>query len=83
MSGANRRVTLRDATLREGLDTPNVSFSPEQRVRIARALERAGVVEVEVVAPSRVEKDVAFVRVLREEGIALRASGLIYAYAKD
>lgn len=83
MSHAAGHVTLRDATLREGLDTPNVSFSTEQRVRIARALERAGVVEVEVVAPSRVEKDLEFVRVLRDEGIALRASGLIYAYGKD
>ncbi len=83
MSDAKRRVTLRDATLREGLDTPNVSFSTEQRVRIARALERAGVVEVEVVAPSRVEKDLEFVSVLRDAGVALRISGLIYAYGKD
>jgi homocitrate synthase NifV len=83
MSDATRRVTLRDATLREGLDTPNVSFSTEQRVRIARALERAGVVEAEVVAPSRVEKDLEFVRALRDAGVALRTSGLIYAYATD
>ncbi len=83
MSDATPHVTLRDATLREGLDTPNVSFSIEQRVRIARALERAGVTEVEVVAPSRVEQDLAVVRALRDAGVGLRASGLIYAYGKE
>jgi homocitrate synthase NifV len=77
------RVTLRDATLREGLDTPNVSFSTEQRVRIARALERAGVAEIEVVAPSRVAQDLEFVNALRAEGIAPRTSGLIYAYGEN
>jgi homocitrate synthase NifV len=83
MNDSMGRVTLRDATLREGLDTPNVAFSLEQRVRIARHLARARISEVEVVAPSRVSQDLVFVRRLRAEGIDLRASGLIYAYSPD
>lgn len=77
------RITLRDATLREGLDTPNVAFTPEQKLRIARLLARAGVPEAEVVAPSRVLDDVGFVHVLRDQGIELRVSGLVYAYGAD
>lgn len=83
MSAPNRRIVLRDATLREGLDTPNVRFDDAQKLAIARALVAAGVTKAEVVAPSRVSKDLAFVRILRDEGIDLRASGLIYAYGPD
>lgn len=83
MTDSTGRITLRDATLREGLDTPNVAFSDDQKVRIARQLARAGVVEAEVVAPSRVSRDLGIVRRFREEGIGLKASGLIYAHKGD
>ncbi|HXV12831.1 MAG TPA: homocitrate synthase [Candidatus Krumholzibacteria bacterium] len=83
MSAPARRVTLRDATLREGLDTPHVSFTTEQRVGVARALVRAGVVEAEVVAPSRVAADLELVGAIRDHGIALECSGLIYASSND
>ena len=60
-----RRVILRDSTLREGLDTPNVRFSLEQRLRIARRLDEANVPEAEVVAPSRVGRDLLSVEPIR------------------
>jgi homocitrate synthase NifV len=78
-----KRIRLRDATLREGLDTPGVSFTTEQRVRIARALEAAGIREAEVAAPSRVEKDLAVARELRRSGCKLKLSGLIYSARKE
>jgi homocitrate synthase NifV len=74
-----KRIRLRDATLREGLDTPGVCFSTEQRVRIARALEAAGIREAEVVAPSRVSTELEVVRELRRTGSKLALSGLIYS----
>jgi homocitrate synthase NifV len=70
-------VVLRDVTLREGLDTPGVAFDRRARSRIAAALHAAGVPEAEVVAPSRVEGDVALVRGLPKR--APRLSGLVYA----
>jgi homocitrate synthase NifV len=76
-------IRLRDATLREGLDTPGVCFSMEQRVRIASALENTGVRELEVVAPSRVAADLEVVRELKRAGIKLKMSGLIYACGKE
>jgi homocitrate synthase NifV len=76
-----KHVTLRDSTLREGQDTPGVSFSTEQKVKIARALEEAGVWEAEIVAPSRVLNDLEAVKKIRDSGLRLKISGLIYAYS--
>ncbi len=78
-----KKIILRDSTLREGLDTPNVRFSIEQKLRIARRLDQSKVAEAEVVAPSRVEHDLLFVRQLRELGFRFRSSGLVYAYRPD
>ena len=79
MTEASSTVTVRDSTLREGLDTPGVSFSPEEKLRIAALLDEAGVPEVEIVAPSRVSKDLAFVPTLREAVPRLVTSGLLYS----
>ena len=70
-------VRLKDVTLREGLDTPGVDFTPAARARILRALDRAGIEEAEVVAPARVAKDLARARSLPRGTICL--SGLVYA----
>lgn len=74
-----RSVILRDSTLREGLDTPGVAFSPAQRLRIVALLAEMGVPEAEIVAPSRVLEDLAFARAVKSNGIEIRTSGLIYA----
>jgi isopropylmalate/homocitrate/citramalate synthase len=70
---------LKDSTLREGLDVPGVRFSATQKLQIVAALASAGVPEAEVVAPSRVERDLKFARKLRECASTIRVSGLLYA----
>jgi homocitrate synthase NifV len=79
MNAPAKAVVLRDSTLREGLDTPKVCFSLEQKFRIAGLLQQCGVPEVEIIAPSRVVDDLEFARLLREAGTTLRITGLIYA----
>lgn len=76
-----KKVGVRDSTLREGLDTPRVSFSPQQKLRIAKLLEEAGVPEIEIVAPSRVLQDLEFARIVKEQIPRLITSGLIYSYS--
>jgi homocitrate synthase NifV len=76
---ARRSIAVRDATLREGMDVPGVHFDLEQRIVIAAALAESGVDEAEVVAPARVGEDAAAARTIRERGIGLRCSGLVYA----
>lgn len=73
------RVALRDSTLREGLDTPGVTFSVAQRIAIARRLLAAGIREMEVVAPARVARDLAIARRMRKAVPGMTLSGLVYA----
>jgi homocitrate synthase NifV len=77
-----RSIVLKDATLREGLDVPGVSFTVPERLAIAAALARAGVPEIEVVAPSRVADDLPVARQIQSQ-IPIRVSGLIYAHRPD
>jgi homocitrate synthase NifV len=81
MDKPSKRVIIRDSTLREGLDVPDVSFSSEQKLKIVKLLDKANVPEIEIVAPSRVLKDLEFVKMLKEEELQIRTSGLIYSYS--
>lgn len=83
MVGESKKVILKDATLREGLDTPNVKFTLDEKLKIAKLLDKANVPEIEIVAPSQVLGGLNFVRRLKEEGLKIRTSGLVYAYKRD
>jgi homocitrate synthase NifV len=80
MIAAGEKLTLKDSTLREGLDTPNVRFTLEQKVKIAASLNKANVPEIEMVAPGKFFEDLPFAQKLKGLGLAIRTSGLIYAY---
>lgn len=81
MANSSKKVTIKDSTLREGLDVPNVNFSVEQKLKIAKLLDKANVPEIEIVAPSRVLEDLEFVKRVKGEGLRLKTSGLIYSYS--
>jgi len=76
---SERSVAIRDSTLREGLDVPGVSYSLAQRHTLAMRLAAAGVPELEIVAPGKVEADLAFARELKEQAFNAKTTGLIYA----
>jgi isopropylmalate/homocitrate/citramalate synthase len=77
---SKKRIVIRDSTLREGLDVPEVNFSFEQKLNIAKLMDRAKVPEMEVVAPGKVFQDLEFVKKLKEGGLSIRTSGLIYSF---
>jgi homocitrate synthase NifV len=79
MNRSRPDVTLKDSTLREGLDTPGVSFDTAARLQIATLLAEAGVPEIELVAPSRVLTDLVFARAVKEAHLFTKTSGLVYA----
>jgi len=72
-------VLIRDSTLREGMDVPGVSFTAEQRLRIAKLLDRSKVPEIEIVAPGKVFQDLEFARKLKAANLKIKASGLVFA----
>jgi len=73
-----QKIILKDSTLREGLDVPDVNLTIEQKLKIVRLLDQAKVSEIEVVAPGKVFEDLKFVKRLKEENLSIRTSGLIY-----
>ena len=79
MPDALRRIYLRDATLREGRDTPGVSFTPDAAIEIARAAAGAGVDEIEIVAPAAVVADAPIAQAIAAAGVFARRTGLLYA----
>jgi methanogen homocitrate synthase len=76
----NKKITIKDSTLREGLDVPGVNFSSEQKLNIATWMDQAKVPEIEVVAPGNVFQDLEFVKKLKAKGLGIRTSGLIYSF---
>ncbi len=74
-------VALRDVTLRDGLDTPGVALTRDQRAMIAWALATTGVRELEVVAPGRVRADIGIAASIRDIGTPVQLSGLVHAFA--
>lgn len=68
---AERRLIIRDDTLRSGGNTPGVYASPDKKLRIAEALEQMGVGEVEIGYGSLAE-DRAFAAALARRGTRMR-----------
>ncbi len=78
---SSKRITLKDSTLREGEDVVGVNFEINQKLKIARLLNKAQISEIEVVAPGKVSVDLKFARRLKEERLPIRASGLVFAHS--
>lgn len=66
------RVIIKDTTLREGEETPNVTMSLEDKMAIARTLSEMGIQEADVGYAGAVERDRAFVRRAKSDGLKLR-----------
>lgn len=79
----NKRITLKDSTLREGLDVPKVNLSPTQKMRITQLLIQVKIPEIEVVSPGKIFEDLKFVKSLKEENVSIKISGLIYAHSPN
>jgi homocitrate synthase NifV len=80
---ASKRIVIKDSTLREGLDVPDVNFSFEQKLNIATLMDQAKVPEIEVVAPGKVFQDLEFVKRLKAGGLGIKTSGLVYSFSSQ
>ena len=73
------KIEIMDTTLRDGEQSPGASMNPDEKLRIARQLEKLGVDIIEAGFPVASEGDFASVRQIAREirgcGIAAWSSG--------
>ena len=62
MEATGNRVFIFDTTLRDGEQSPGASMNPEEKMRIARQLEKMGVDIIEAGFPVASDGDFASVR---------------------
>ncbi len=62
-------IVIYDTTLRDGEQTPGVSFTPDQKLEIARLLDELGVQQIEAGFPVVSEGEMEAVRRIAREGL--------------
>lgn len=77
-----KRIIINDETLREGEETPGAFATTEGKVKIARALEAAGIKEMVVGFTGTVQEHFDLVHILREEGITAHLTSRAFAFGK-
>ncbi len=62
-------IVIYDSTLRDGEQMPNVSFSPDQKLAIAKKLDEIGIPEIEAGFPAISKTELNTVRTIANEGL--------------
>jgi isopropylmalate/homocitrate/citramalate synthase len=73
------KVILKDTTLREGEETPNVNMTLEDKLAIARMLCEMGIQEADAGYVGTVERDRIFAKKVKSEGLELKLAAHAYA----
>lgn len=77
------RIKIFDTTLRDGEQTPGVSFTPEQKLRIAKQLEELGVDVIEAGFPVVSKGEMDSVKQIANEGLEPEICALARTSDKD
>ncbi|MBU2227718.1 MAG: 2-isopropylmalate synthase [Proteobacteria bacterium] len=83
MKAEEARVFIFDTTLRDGEQSPGASMNPDEKLRIARQLEKMGVDIIEAGFPVASDGDFASVRQIAREVRGCQIAGLARANRTD
>ncbi|GCC10461.1 2-isopropylmalate synthase [archaeon] len=81
--GIDTKPVIFDTTLRDGEQTPGVSFSPEMKLKIACELSALGIKEIEGGFPVVSQGEFKAVRMISNEGLPARIFALSRAIVSD
>ncbi|HJH26587.1 MAG TPA: 2-isopropylmalate synthase [Methanophagales archaeon] len=76
-------IEIFDTTLRDGEQTPGISFTTEQKRTIARQLDKLGVDIIEAGTPITSKEEKEVVRLICDEGLSAKICGLARILAQD
>jgi isopropylmalate/citramalate/homocitrate synthase-like protein len=77
------RIRIFDTTLRDGEQTPGISLTAEEKVKIARQLDKLGVDAVEAGFPIASKGELEAVKAVAKAGLSCELVGLARANHKD
>ena len=76
-------IIISDCTLRDGEQQPGIVFGPEDKLRVARALDEAGVQEIEVGMPSVSRQEQEAVKAISGAGLKAKIRVVCMALTAD
>ncbi|MCX8191292.1 MAG: 2-isopropylmalate synthase, partial [Nitrososphaerales archaeon] len=76
-------IRIFDTTLRDGEQTPGVSLTPQQKLEIAKQLDRLGVDTIEAGFPITSQGEVESVKLIAKAGLNAEICGLARVEKKD
>src|SRR5512136_3111107 len=82
-SHAHEEVTVFDTTLRDGEQTPGISFTFEQKLEIARQLSALGVYAIEAGFPASSPGEMETVKAISDLGLESVICGLARSRTND
>lgn len=77
-----QHVTLMDATLREGEEAAGTYLTQDLKLRLAHALQAAGLTELEIGYCGAIDQHFALARVLRQSGITTKLASHTRCYGR-
>ena len=83
MHEKNRTIEIFDTTLRDGEQTPGISFTTEQKRTIARQLDKLGVDIIEAGTPITSKEEKEVVQLICDEGLSAKICGLARILTQD
>ena len=83
MHEKNRTIEIFDTTLRDGEQTPGISFTAEQKRTIARQLDALGVDIIEAGTPITSKEEKKVVQLICDEGLSAKICGLARILTQD